>query len=445
MPEAVISYDKDLPEIPDHSAFTEPHRYLRKKPETKDDFEIVEGRRTSRLILVNKLRKAVHTWREQGYPGASNATLRLLNYWFEEDHLVNGKLWRYYFGQREAIETLIYLTEVEKNTDIADLIQSFGEVFYPDGSQERLESSDLKVETAVDGKRRLLRYVPEVQSDQTQDLPAENLRRYAFKMATGSGKTVVMAMAIVWSYFHRKLTAGSNLATNFLVLAPNVIVYQRLEKDFADNRIFHELPLIPPEWKSRWNMKVILRGDANEPDASGTLFLTNIQQIYASRSTEWKPENPVQRILGRAPVKDLNSYRRPILDRIKSCPNLCVVNDEAHHVHDEDLKWHQALMEIHDSMSSGLAHWLDFSATPKDQNGTYFPWIICDYPLAQAVEDRIVKAPLIVHRVKRDDPYKVTKDNVIEAYQDWLLAALARWREHFNAYKIGRASCRERV
>lgn len=69
----------------------------------------------------------------------------------------------------------------------------------------------------MDGKRRLLRYVPEVESDQTQDLPVEDLRCYAFKMATGSGKTVVMA--IVWSYFHRKLTEGSDFATNFLAPA----------------------------------------------------------------------------------------------------------------------------------------------------------------------------------------------------------------------------------
>lgn len=435
MTEAVISYDKDLPEIPEHNAFREPDRFLRKKPGKNEEFEIVDGRRPSRLILVNQLRSAVRDWRAVGYPNASNATQRLLTYWFEEDHLIDGNLWRYYFGQREAIETLIYLTEIDKNADIADLISSFGEVFYPDGTQHRFEGEDLKIETAVDGKRRLLRYVPEVESDQTQDLPVEDLRRYAFKMATGSGKTVVMAMAIVWSYFHRKLTEGSDLSTNFLVLAPNVIVYQRLEKDFASNRIFHKLPLIPPEWKSRWNMKVILRDDANEPDPSGTLFLTNIQQIYTSRSGEWKPLNPIDRILGRKPVKDLSSHERQYLERIKSCSDLCVINDEAHHVHDEDLEWNKTLMEIHERLPDGLTHWLDFSATPKDQNGTYFPWIVCDYPLAQAVEDRIVKAPLIVHRVQHEDPENVTKDNVVEAYQDWLLAALDRWRVHFDAYK----------
>jgi len=435
MTEAVVSYDKDLPEIPDHSAFLEPDRFLRKKPGKKEEFEVVEGRRPSRLILVNRLREAVPAWRNADYPGVSTVTHRLLTFWFDEDHEIDGKVWRYYYGQREAIETLIYLTEVEGNRDILDLIRAYGEVVYPDGSQRRLEGDDLRIETAMDGTRRLLRYIPEVESEQTQDLPAIDLRRYAFKMATGSGKTVVMAMAIVWSYFHRKLKKGSELATNFLVLAPNVIVYQRLEKDFASNRIFRRLPLIPPEWKSRWNMKVILRDDPNEYDPSGTLFVTNIQQIYASRSAEWKPVNPIDRILGRAPVKDLASHQRPAIDRIKSCPDLCVINDEAHHVHDQDLEWHKSLMEIHAHLPTGLAHWLDFSATPKDQNGTYFPWILCDYPLAQAVEDRIVKAPLIVHRVNRDDPEDITKENVVEAYQDWLLAALARWRVHFDTYK----------
>ena len=62
------------------------------------------------------------------------------------------------------------------------------------------------------------------------------------------------------------------------------------------------------------------------------------------------------------------------------------------------------LLGIHEALPSGLSLWLDFSATPKNQNGTYFPWIICDYPLAQAVEDRIVKAPLIVHQINRQGP-----------------------------------------
>ena len=78
-------------------------------------------------------------------------------------------------------------------------------------------------------------------------------------MATGSGKTWVMAMTIVWARFHKERVTGSELSTNFLIVAPNVIVYQRLERDFAANRIFHELPLIPPEWRGAFSQKVILR------------------------------------------------------------------------------------------------------------------------------------------------------------------------------------------
>ncbi|MBN2034596.1 MAG: DEAD/DEAH box helicase family protein [Deltaproteobacteria bacterium] len=436
MTTAVITYDKDLPEIPDRQPHLSPTAYLRKKKDKKDEFEIVEGRRPSKLLLIMKLREAVEKWRTDGYPGASIVSQRLFTYWFEEDHLVGKKTFRYYFGQREAVETLVYLYEVKENRDTKALIKAFAEIFYPEGTQMRISGMGITHQTSMDGKRQIRRYIPEVESETIQDLPAENLRRYAFKMATGSGKTVVMAMVMVWSFFHRKMIQGSDLSRNFLLLAPNVIVYQRLEKDFANNKIFlQDLPLIPPEWKSQWNLKVILRGQSTEPDSSGNLFLTNIQQIYESRQTVWTPSSAIDALLGKKPVKDLASYERPMLERLKGLGDLVVLNDEAHHVHDEDLEWHKTLMALHQALPSGLALWLDFSATPKDQNGTYFPWIICDYPLAQAVEDRIVKAPLIVSQIKRKDPDKVTQKNVIEMYGEWLAAALARWKDHFKTYK----------
>src|SRR5436309_3426177 len=111
MAKPVISYDKDLPEIPDRQPFLPPNAYLRRKKGTKDDFEVVEGRRPSQLLLVNKLRSAVDKWRANNYEHASDVTRRLFQYWFEEDHLVNGQTFRFHFGQREAIETLVYLIE----------------------------------------------------------------------------------------------------------------------------------------------------------------------------------------------------------------------------------------------------------------------------------------------------------------------------------------------
>ena len=245
-----------------------------------------------------------------------------------------------------------------------------------------------------------------------------------------------MAMIIVWSHLHKKMVRGSDLSTNFLIVAPNIIVYQRLEKDFASNRIFRDIPLIPPEWKSNFSQKVILRGEETEPDPYGNLFLTNVQQLYESRNRELTPANALQALLGPKPTGDLSSAsQRSMLERLKSLRDLLVFNDEAHHVHDDKLQWSQSLLAIHQTLPDGVAGWLDFSATPKDQNGMYFPWTVCDYPLAQAVEDRIVKAPIIV--TKEDDPRQPTEDpdnitaqNAPEKYQFWIHAAVQRWREH---------------
>lgn len=438
MAKAVIAYDKDLPEIPGRRPWEKPTSYLVKDDAAATGWRVDDsGRRPSRLLLVPKIRAAVDAWREGGYEGASDVTRRLFEYWFEEDHEVPGfgVPFRYYFCQREAIETLAWLVEIARVRDVQSLIQKHATKFKRD-----MFTDNIVFQTTMDGRRQLRRYVPELDAEGVQDLPPENLRRFAFKLATGSGKTWVMAMAVVWSHFHKKRVPGSDLSTNFLIVAPNVIVYQRLEKDFANNWIFRELPLVPPEWWP-FEPKVILRGESSEPDASGNLFLTNIQQLYESRDEEWTPQNAVEALLGRKPTQDLAaSGRRSMLERVKGLKDLVVLNDEAHHVHDEDLAWSRSLLAIHRALPKGLALWLDFSATPKDQNGMYFPWTVCDYPLAQAVEDRIVKAPLIVTKEDdpkqpKNDPDHVTKDNVAEKYGYWLRAAVARWKEHWDVYK----------
>jgi type III restriction enzyme len=215
------------------------------------------------MLLISKLRSAVDAWREgdskkgiEPYDGASDVTKRLFQYWFDEDHEVAGfnVPFRYHFCQREAIETLAYVVEIARNRDAKDLIDVYAEVFHAD-----LLTRSIEFQTTMEGQRQIRRYVPDVGSIGQQDLPPVGLRRYAFKMATGSGKTWLMAMAMVWSYFHKKMVPGSDLSTNFLMIAPNVIVYQRLEKDLANNEIFHSLPLVPPEWRP-WNLKVILKG-----------------------------------------------------------------------------------------------------------------------------------------------------------------------------------------
>lgn len=439
MANAIIAYDKDLPEVTSRRPWEQPTSYLVKDDEAATGWrEETSGRRPSQLLLVPKIRSEVGAWRSGGYESASDVTRRLFEYWFEEDHDISnfGVPFRYYFCQREAIETLAWLVEIAGQRDTQKLINSHATKFKKD-----LFSDSLLFQTTMDGRRQLRRYVPELDAERVQDLPPEDLRRFAFKMATGSGKTWVMAMAIVWARLHKLLVPGSEMSTNFLIVAPNVIVYQRLERDFAGNRIFHELPLIPPEWRSKFAQKVILRGEATEPDHSGNLFLTNVHQLYESRDEEWTAKNAVEALLGNKPAKDLaTAGQRSMLERVKSLKDLIVLNDEAHHVHDEDLAWSQSLLAVHRALPQGLSLWLDFSATPKDQNGMYFPWTVCDYPLAQAVEDRIVKAPLIVTKEDDpkqpdDDPDGVTKDNISEKYGYWLRAAVRRWKEHHKVYQ----------
>jgi type III restriction enzyme len=438
MAKALVPYDKDLPEITGRIPWERPSSFLVKDSGSKSGWrEDKSGRRPSDLLLVEKIREGVDAWRSQGYPGASEVSLRLFHYWFEEDHEVPGfaSPFRYYFCQREAIETLIWLIEIAKQTDTERLIKEFGVQ-----RKENLFDSNFRFQTSSDKRRQLVRVVSEKGDISVEELPPVDLRRFAFKLATGSGKTWVMAMAIVWSHFHKKMVTGSNLSTNALIVAPNVIVYQRLEKDFGSNRIFYTLPLVPPEW-GKFSPKVILRGESTDPDASGNLFLTNIHQLYESRDAGWTPLNAVESLLGRKPSKDLaNSGQRSMLERVKSLRDVIVLNDEAHHVHDEDLAWSQSLLAINSALPNGINAWLDFSATPKYQTGMYYPWTVCDYPLAQAVEDRIVKAPIIITREKDDElpkkePEKVNKDNVVQKYAYWLRAAVERWKAHSKVYK----------
>ena len=198
--------------------------------------------------------------------------------------------------------------------------------------------------------------------------------------------------------------------------------------------------MIPPEWKHDWQMSFILRGESRKTTTEGTLYLTNIHQLYEDKNNHQK-DDPVSRLLGPKPKEAKGSWEEDILGRVRKHNDLLIINDEAHHVHDTDMEWYKVIINLHknlkDKFGARLSIQLDFTATPKDQNGTFFPWIICDYPLAQAIEDRIVKSPLIVHKTDKDDPEKYSKASV--AYAEWINIAISRWQEHFEAYsKVGK-------
>jgi len=342
---------------------------------------------------VPALRKLVTEWKDNGYQGITPTTRTLLNHWFFTDHkLSNGQLFKYLDAQREAIETLIYVYEVAKIRTRKDLLEKYA----PANSQVRLPAYD-------------------------------EFARYCTKMATGSGKTKVMSLAIVWQYFNAVRENEDDYAKTFLIIAPNVIVYERLKSDFEGGRIFRLDPLIPRELKISWEFDCIMRGDAERAPADGMLFLTNIQQLYDRTERQKDDDEPeiMTEVLGLRPKDDLNSDLAGFIEMLaKRAGQILVLNDEAHHTHDEENEWNKVIRRLHTSLP--LAAQLDFSATPRFTRGALFPWVISDYPIKQAILDSVVKRP-----VKGVADFEEARSDVASVrYRVYLTAGVERWREY---------------
>jgi type III restriction enzyme len=367
-----------------------------------DPYALPERRKPSEgTYAVNGVRAHVDAWRSQGYPKASATSRRLLSFWFADEHRSDdGQPFRFYFCQREAVETFIYLTEIEPVRALADLLEyaEHGMTLQP-GETKR--------------------------------------QRLAMKMATGSGKTMAMSLCIVWSYFHALYESDSPMTTSFLVIAPNLIVFERLKSDFGDGATFRRDPLVPPEWSHDFDLAVLLQDDPSPVTARGVLYLTNIQRLYEPSTARGKNKtspNPVEAMVGPRVSRDVDaSSAERLFDAISERQRVMVVNDEAHHVHDEKLTWNQTIERLHaelrkrapDDPGAGVVSQLDFSATPKYEKGGIFRHVVVDYPLAQAVADGIVKTP-IIGEVKGAEVE--LGDTSFQRNRQWLDVAVGRWR-----------------
>ncbi len=363
-----------------------------KQSSDADLYDITEKLRTAPCVPA--LREAVKAWRVGGYKGTTNTTRTLLNYWFNTDHrLPNGSPFRYHLSQRESIETLIFIWEYEKVRTRKGLLERYAE--------------NLK-------NVRLPTY--------------DEFARYCIKMATGSGKTKVMSLVIAWQFFNvarEESETAKDYAGTFLIIAPNVIVFERLKKDFAGGQIFRRDHVIPKSFEIFWDFDCILKDEGERANSSGMLFLTNIQQFYE----RWQKENSnepeeMSAVLGNKPLLkkiELTDFSERIALR---GGNLVVINDEAHHTHDEDSEWNNVIRRLH--QKSPLTMQVDFSATPRFQKGQLFSWTIFDYPLKQAILDNIVKRP-----VKGIAKIEETKSEIASVrYKAFLTAGVERWKEY---------------
>ena len=360
-------------------------------------YQIPARQRGSHAAMVPAIRDAVHGWRvrDGGYAGATETTRLLLRHWFETDHEFKGEAWRYYYCQREAIETIIFLYEVMQLRRLGDLAKQF------------------------DSKG-------EVVSQPALDRWA----RYVLKMATGSGKTKVMSLVIAWAYFNavREQERRDDYAKSFAIIAPNVIVYQRLLEDFRDGKIFREDPVFPPEWRRQWQMSVVTRDDPSASTTPGTIYLTNVHQLYDPSKRRRGAQEPaaMTAVLGGPRPSGTEGTSVNLRARMLAHRDLMVLNDEGHHLHTDELEWAKVIEQLHDQSGGRLRAQFDFTATPKHQNGRLFNEIVVDYPIAQAIEDEIVKRP-ILGELKGDVEYP--SENAAERHRDKLTAGVRKWEE----------------
>ena len=375
-----------------NSPYEEPSLHWKYERETQL-FDLEDGRRPAGYVvasedsrafddpgvfveipLVNRIRERVRAWREAGYPGVTSVTKRLLDHWTDPEEF---EARRFFFCQLEAAETLIWLAEGPDSERVGAEIPSDG------GPFERLCS----------------------------------------KMATGSGKTVVMAMVIAWHILNKAANPqDTRFSRNVLVVAPGLTVRSRLavlEPSHPEN-YYEEFRVVPSHMLDRLRQgKVLVRN-------WHALNWETDEQIARKRSVD------------KRGAKSDEAYVRGVLGEMSRARNVLVINDEAHHAWrvpagskvrgvakadvDEATKWIGGLDRIH--RSRGILACYDFSATPFAPSGrrsseeALFDWIVSDFGLNDAIESGLVKTPRVVVRDDAIPDARTYRSRLYHIYND---------------------------
>jgi len=374
----------------------------------KEHFDQVKNRYDKLLPpLVHKVRVAVEQWRDKNYAGATATSKALLKFWFDKEHLNHkNEKFRFYFAQRESIESIIYLFEVAKARD----------------------------------KYEMLKFdiTGQVQTGNFY----ENWARYVVKMATGTGKTKVLALVLVWSYFNAKYEKESGLSKNFLLIAPNIIVLNRILKDFDGLKIFKEEPFIPENgwedknWKNDFQITLHIQDELKAISENGNIFLTNTHRVSFTENSEPTKE---EMFLGFKPKPDADTNKMLDLGKLlrsNKINDLVVLNDEAHHIHDKSLAWFKNIEDISNKLylktGKHISLQCDVSATPKHNDASIFVQTIADYPLVEAIKHNVVKSPVLPDKESREKiQYKESSD-VIDMYKDYINLGYYEWKKQFE-------------
>ena len=381
---------------------------------------VLPGATSAQQGLIAAVQERVQAWVAAGYPGASELTQDLLHHWFDEPHLLpDGRFFLWYGHQRRAVETAIYLYEVTRSRRVEAIAAMVG--------QERTAQRD----------------------------PWPKL---GLQLATGAGKTKVLSLLITWAHLHWALDTDLGFGNTQLLLAPNLIVLDRLLADFTAGAIFSGDPLVPPQYQRDWSLSIVTPD--NVPGewraAEGYLVVTNIHKLFPAAPTATAtPQPAILDLFSSAPPNQLDLGLPRLLDFLGAVTSpVAVYNDEAHHVHDEPthfplqprrmldeetkeaVAWHGVLADL--QRRSGLAWQVDVSATLfEEASRQWFRHTVYDYPLRQAILDGVVKRPYLgkitlQYRDGHDEPIPLiddAADNAWDKYSQLLQAGIADWKQ----------------
>ncbi len=345
----------------------------------------------SQMYLAQVLEGEVKAWVDEGWPGITQTTLELFNYWFNRD-AEGGEC--FYPCQKQAIETIVYCYEILNPGNLQGLF-------------ERVAPETLYL------------HLPLKQEVETISFP-----KYAVKMATGSGKTWVLAALLIWQYFNKINDEKGNYSFRFLVVTPGREVLDRLLDSFRGKRDLktgnrnpetsdYKLSLFMPEgarWRDRFHWEIFEPQDVNSnttPPDGPFVYITNWQQF--------RLKTGAQNLWAQYTGEDVEEMPRGeiILDFLSQYPDLIVMNDEAHHVHGkktatgEELVWRQFMNALYERLKErhedgfGPFIQIDYSATPfygSAEKREYFPHIVYDYELRTAMQDMLVKQLFLEER-----------------------------------------------
>jgi type III restriction enzyme len=333
--------------------------------------------------IINLCRKEVGEWRKSKYPHTTRISKELLTFWFDNpERLVTKKL---FFAQQEAVETAIWLNEVAEKSNAGQHIVN------------------------------MLRKGQQTVSDNS----ADQLPRIAFKMATGSGKTVVMACLICYHYFNRQeYRNDTRFADYFLIVAPGITIKSRLGVLFVDTKNKN-----PNDIEDYYRVRALIPQSMEHrlENLNARLVITNYH-TFEPKILQGNKRSPFDgkvdlngNKIDTDNTEDFSQVVKRTLGKFKTGSRLLILNDEAHHCYlpksqakttdnegDENARaavWFSGLREIAKKFKVQSVY--DLSATPYYLTGSgytpysLFPWVVSDFGLIEAIESGLVKIPFL--------------------------------------------------